>query len=652
MDLQIPGEFVEGHNYATLFAQAPSPIAILRGREMRYAFINHAYASIFPGRQILGKTVLEAFPELEDQPYMQLLQEVFDTGTPFNGNEVPAIVDVNNDGNLQTRYFNLLYTPYSDTQGRILGLMAFGNDVTDQVRAKQRIAQSENNLRNMVLQAPAAMCVLKGPTHVVEIANQSMYELWGKTEEELLGRPIFEGLHEAKEQGYEALLDSVFFSGEQIKASESLVMLPRNGTMQTTYVNFVYQPLREADGQITGVIVVATDVSEQVQARMKIAYAEESARLAIELAGLGAYDVDLKTDVVTTNARFNAIWDIEDTTSSRADLARLIYADDVKIRQHAHREALKTGNLEYETRITRKDGDLRWIKVKGKMLVDQHGEPVRLLGVIQDITEQKFFAQQLSAKVDERTHALKEANERLERSNDDLEQFAYIASHDLQEPIRKIQLFNDFILKEANLSSETIRYIEKSNRAAKRMSHLIKDMLQYSLLSHENPAFHPTDLNVIVADVMSDLECIIEQAKGQIQFSHLPVIEAIPVQINQLMLNLISNAIKFSRTEEPPVIHIQSEKLPRETVQLMQRLNPEKSYYEIKIADNGIGFDRDSADKIFTIFHRLNEKNRYGGHGIGLAICRKIVSNHAGLIYAESRSKHGACFRIILPEKQ
>lgn len=652
MDLQIPGELVEGYNYATLFAQAPSPIAILKGREMRYVFINHAYASIFPGRQILGKTVLEAFPELDGQPYMQWLQEVFDTGTPFNGYELPAIVDVKNDGHLETRYFNLLYTPYSDAHGKILGLMAFGNDVTDQVRGRQRIAQSENNLRNMVLQAPAAMCVLRGPNHVVEIANKSMYELWGKTEEELLGKPIFEGLHEAKGQGYEALLDSVFVSGEQIKANESVVMLPRNGTVQTTYVNFVYQPLREADGEVTGVIVVATDVSEHVEARMKIAYAEESARLAIELAGLGAYDVNLKTDEVTTNARFNAIWGIEATTSIRADLARAIYPEDVPIRKQAHRDALKTGNLEYETRITTKDGSLRWVKVKGKMLKDQNGEATRLLGVIQDITEQKYFAEQLSAKVDERTHALKEANERLERSNDDLEQFAYIASHDLQEPIRKIQLFNDFILKEPHLSSETLKYIEKSNRAAKRMSHLIRDMLQYSLLSHQTPAFHPTDLNVIVADVMSDLEYIIEQAKGKIQFGQLPVIEAIPVQINQLMLNLISNAIKFSRTEEPPVIHIESEKLSPETVELMEQLDPEKSYYEIKIADNGIGFDRESADKIFTIFHRLHERNKYGGHGIGLAICRKIVSNHAGLIYAESRSRNGACFRIILPEKQ
>lgn len=652
MDLQIPGELVEGYNYATLFAQAPSPIAILKGREMRYVFINHAYASIFPGRQILGKTVLEAFPELDGQPYMQWLQEVFDTGTPFNGYELPAIVDVKNDGHLETRYFNLLYTPYSDAHGKILGLMAFGNDVTDQVRGRQRIAQSENNLRNMVLQAPAAMCVLRGPNHVVEIANKSMYELWGKTEEELLGKPIFEGLHEAKGQGYEALLDSVFVSGEQIKANESVVMLPRNGTVQTTYVNFVYQPLREADGEVTGVIVVATDVSEHVEARMKIAYAEESARLAIELAGLGAYDVNLKTDEVTTNARFNAIWGIEATTSIRADLARAIYPEDVPIRKQSHRDALKTGNLEYETRITTKDGSLRWVKVKGKMLKDQNGEATRLLGVIQDITEQKYFAEQLSAKVDERTHALKEANERLERSNDDLEQFAYIASHDLQEPIRKIQLFNDFILKEPHLSSETLKYIEKSNRAAKRMSHLIRDMLQYSLLSHQTPAFHPTDLNVIVADVMSDLEYIIEQAKGKIQFGQLPVIEAIPVQINQLMLNLISNAIKFSRTEEPPVIHIESEKLSPETVELMEQLDPEKSYYEIKIADNGIGFDRESADKIFTIFHRLHERNKYGGHGIGLAICRKIVSNHAGLIYAESRSRNGACFRIILPEKQ
>jgi two-component system CheB/CheR fusion protein len=275
-----------------------------------------------------------------------------------------------------------------------------------------------------------------------------------------------------------------------------------------------------------------------------------------------------------------------------------------------------------------------------------------LLGVIQDITEQKLFAEELSAKVEERTKALKEANESLARSNEELEQFAYIASHDLQEPLRKIQLFNDLVLTSSKLDGVAKKYIQKVSDSAARMVGLIKDILNYSKLSEKNLQFELTDLNEISENVIEDYELTIAEKKAVITKGNLPVIEVIPLQMNQLFYNLIGNALKFTKDNTPPVISITSTKLPAERKNQLSELDTSRDYYEITVRDNGVGFNSEYADKIFTIFQQLHEKRTYGGYGIGLALCRKIVMGHGGLIFADSVPQQGAAFTFIIPEKQ
>jgi PAS domain S-box-containing protein len=777
------GDVLAVHNHTKLFSQAPAPIAICKGRELRYVFVNEAYSKIFNHRKILGKTLREAFPELEGQPYFDILENVYHTGTPFFGNETPALVDVNDDGHLTTRYYNLVYTAYKNDEGVIEGVMAFGHDVTDvvearikerendirfrniveqstdpililkgedlvldvaneallnlwnvdskslgkpfldilpemkdqgfyellldvfhngvthhgheapayfkkpdgqtethyfnfiyqpyceadgtisgvlvlatditgQVAANQKLVQSESNFRKTILQAPVAICVLKGYNYVVEIANQFMYELWGKNEDEILGKPIFEGLPEAKGQGLEILLNEVYKTGRPFTASERPVQLPRNGIVETTYLNFVYEAFREGDGSVSGIIVVANEVTEQVLSRQKVAYAEESARLAIESADLGTYEINLLTDEMFTSPRFRVIWGLEHDTINRTEFAAAIHPDDLSLRAQAHKESIETGNLHYEARIMRKDNSQRWVRVKGKVLYDKEGVPHRLLGVIQDITEQKLFAEELSKKVEERTKALQEANIQLERSNAELEQFAYIASHDLQEPLRKIHLFSGMVLEQQELSETAKLYIEKVSLAATRMSGLIKDLLEYSRLSQNSLQFEEISLDFVLKNVLTDFELLISQKGAIIKAGELPTLEVIPLQMNQLFYNLLGNALKFTKRNTVPVITITANKLTREAKMEWPQLDPRQDYYEIMISDNGIGFNQAYADKIFTIFQRLNEKSIYGGYGIGLALCRKIVINHGGVIYANGQSGNGASFHFILPCSQ
>lgn len=525
-------------------------------------------------------------------------------------------------------------------------------DVTEQVLSQKKIEESEKSFRNMILQAPVAMCILSGPQHVVEIANTKMFELWGKEEYEVMHKPIFDGLPEAREQGIEILLHNVFTTGERFVANERPVNLPRNKKIETVYINFVYEALRQGDGTISGVLAVAIDVTPQVLSRREVEVAEERARLAISSAELGVYEVDLQTKVVVTDDRYNDIFGIDDG-ASWDELIKVIHPDDLPIRNQAHLDALESGIIDYEARIIKKNCSLCWIRAKGKVLYTENGEATKLLGVVQDITEQKQFAEALERKVQERTLELAEANMQLQQSNVELNQFAYIASHDLQEPLRKVRTFTQMMeASMGEVNERTKTYISKIQSSTERMQTLINDVLKFSLLSKEREKFETIDLNIILQNIVNDYELSIEQKSAKIITDALPVIEAIPLQMSQLFTNLLSNALKFTSDKRTPEIIISAREATTEEVKQHRELDANKPYYLITFKDNGIGFSQEHAQQIFTIFQRLHGRMEFEGTGIGLAMCKKIVSNHHGVIYATSNLDEGASFIVILAKVQ
>ncbi|NIJ54299.1 hybrid sensor histidine kinase/response regulator [Dyadobacter arcticus] len=277
----------------------------------------------------------------------------------------------------------------------------------------------------------------------------------------------------------------------------------------------------------------------------------------------------------------------------------------------------------------------------------QNGVIIRWVGSFTDIHQQKVAHEVLEMKVEIRTRELMAKNSELETTNHELQQFAWVVSHDLKEPLRKIQTFSHLI-KDKYLSgnAEATSYLNRLINSSARMSRLISDLLDYSRLSVK-AFFQPTDLNILITELLLDFDELIHEKNAVIDIDRLPIIDTIPSQIRQVFQNLLGNALKFSKPDVSPVISITYDLI--ETKNTDGVISPDGEYCRIAIEDNGIGFDEKFLDRIFIIFQRLNNPGNYEGTGIGLAIAKKIMDKHNGLISAHSAQNHGAKFILVLP---
>ncbi|MES2573530.1 MAG: response regulator [Bacteroidota bacterium] len=307
----------------------------------------------------------------------------------------------------------------------------------------------------------------------------------------------------------------------------------------------------------------------------------------------------------------------------------------------------ETGGVDYITKPV--DSDLLILKVKTFLKIyHQQNELKQVRDLLsKEIEIRKEAQDNLEAKVTERTKQLVLKNEELELRNHELQQFSWVVSHDLKEPIRKIQMFIRIIEERYLLKNDTATdYVSRTIRSVERMQNLITDLLEYSRLSSKVVPEN-TDLNNVVEEVVTDFDYLIEQKNATIQINPLPIITAIPSQLRQVFQNLIGNSLKFSKPDVNPVIEITSERI--ENKEFDSPLSETGNFIRIIVKDNGIGFDEIYLDRIFMIFQSLHDRQTYQGTGIGLAITKKIIDRHNGLISAKSTEGLGASFIIILP---
>jgi PAS domain S-box-containing protein len=396
-----------------------------------------------------------------------------------------------------------------------------------------------------------------------------------------------------------------------------------------------------------GVTITSTDITEDkrraaLQLRLNEELQIQNSILmdAEKMAKVGSYSADIENELFEFSPNLYSLLEYEpdEFIPTFDNYRKLIHPDDEAeyIEQSkAVREGVGPDGFVY--RVKTKTNKVKWFKAYGHF--EQRQKQKILVGVIQDVTQEIKAAEGLRTK-----------NQELKRSNAELESFNRVASHDLQEPMRKIQMFISRISENdlSKLSNKGRTYFEKIDNSANRMQTLIKYLLAYSRINRTKKDFVPVDLNETMNKVLEDLEERITESKIEIAVDKLPTVKAIPFQMEQLLNNLISNAIKYRIPNNDSKVVIDCKKLPKAKIP-NEFVYKRKGYFRLTVMDNGIGFDQENSEKIFGLFERLHQKDEYSGTGIGLAICKKIAQNHKGYIVAESEAGKGASFCVYLP---
>jgi light-regulated signal transduction histidine kinase (bacteriophytochrome) len=314
---------------------------------------------------------------------------------------------------------------------------------------------------------------------------------------------------------------------------------------------------------------------------------------------------------------------VEDATW---EWAPVLHPEDLSATVAAWRQAVATGEIyQIEHRVRIADGSYRWHLSRGVPMLDEKGQVLRWFGTATDIHDLKLAEE-----------ILKDYAERLERSNRELEQFAFMASHDLQEPLRKIEMFGDLLIERAQSLDEHERnYLDRMRNAAERMRAMVSGLLQLSRVATQGGPFVEVDLAPLASEVLSDLESQIRRTGGKVEMGSLPSVEGDPLQLRQLLQNLIGNALKYHRPDSPPRVRLYAKE--------------HSGKVRIFVEDQGIGFEQKDAEQIFQPFQRLVSRSEYEGSGMGLSICRRIVERHAGSIAAFSRPGQGTTIIVTLP---
>ena len=548
------------------------------------------------------------------------------------------------------RNFSIRAIPLRDSDGSLREWVGVHTDITEEKMAERRISESVERYEHLIISSPSAIGILKGKDLVITTANQAIIDIWGKGRE-IMGKPYFEALPELAEQGYREVFARVYQTGEPFNAVETPVEILQNGKMQLRYYNFLLYAQKNIHGEIDGIGIIATEVTSQALLNKQIKESEKRFRLLADSMPQHIWTADPEGNLNYYN---QSVFDYSGMTLEQFDeegWVRIVHPDDREANVKEWQHCIHTGkDFLFEHRFRKHTGEYRWQLSMAVPQRDEHGEIQMWVGTSTDIEDQKISTTELERQVAERTKELAENNIELEKMNKELQSFAYISSHDLQEPLRKIQTFASRIAEteKLNLSDLGKDYFKRMQDAGLRMQTLINDLLAYSRTNSEDRKFENIDLNIIVEAVRSDFKEELEQKNATMETTGLCKVGIIPFQFRQLLQNLVSNSLKFSDPAHALKINIKAETGKGEEFP-GKRLSAAAEYCHISISDNGIGFEQEFSDKIFELFQRLHGRHKYEGTGIGLAIVKKIVENHSGIITATGELNKGATFDIFLP---
>ena len=542
---------------------------------------------------------------------------------------------------------------YEDTE------MALG--LIDKKLPQQKFAETVELYRQLIQSLPAAIYICDAEGFIT-LYNKKAVELWGK--EPVIGKDVWCGSCKIFDADGKPLPMDKFpmaitlKEGRPVEGEEIIIERP-DGTR--SYVQPYPKPLFDESGKLVGAVNMLVDISDQ-----KL-YDEKMAKLAAIVHSSDDAIVSKTLDGIVTswNDAAKKIFGYTAAEMIGESIAKLIPPDHYN-EEPAILERIRKGESvdHYETKRITKDGRLLDISLTISPIKDRRNNIIGASKIARDITKQKeierlvresedryrALAEELETLVIEKTEDLSQANKELQRSNIELEQFAYVASHDLQEPLRKIRIFGKMVLEEnsSGLSESGKDYMVRMVNAADRMHNLIEALLDFSRTATTQKELELKNINDLIDEVRKDLHDLIEEKNATIEVSLIPELPVIPFQFKQMLFNIISNSLKYAKEDFPPLIKISATTLKGEKTGQKFAV-PGMEYCKLTITDNGIGFEPQYKEKIFGLFQRLHGRNEYSGAGLGLAICRKIAKNHNGFITAESEPGKGTSIHIFYP---
>jgi PAS domain S-box-containing protein len=548
-------------------------------------------------------------------------------------------------------------TALRDAQDGIIGYLLIGTDNTARKQAEEALMKA-GALQNAIFNSANFSSIATDAKGVIQIFNVGAERMLGYAAADVMNKITPADISDPQEviarakalsveletsiaPGFEAL---VFKASRGIEDIYELTYIRKDGSRFPAVVSVT--ALRDAQDGIIGYLLIGTDntarkqiEAEQLQLGQRLRDHQFYTRSLFE-ANIDALMTTDPSGIITDiNKPMEAL-----TGCTRDELIgapfKNYFTDPDRAEAGIKLVLSKKKVTNYELTARDRDAKETVVSYNATTFYDRDRRLQGVFAAARDVTDRK--------RVEEK---LKLYSDKLERSNRELQDFAQVASHDLQEPLRKILSFGDRLKTKAgeSLDEDSRDYLQRMTNAAARMQTLITDLMSFSRVEIKGQAFVPTDLGVIAREVSADLETRIEQAGGRVEIGELPTIDADPMQMRQLLQNLIGNSLKYYRAGVPPVVRIYCQKPAARRSESLDEGALARQFYEILVVDNGIGFDEKYLDRIFTVFQRLHKKGEYEGTGVGLAICRKIVDGHGGTITARSSPGQGATFVVTLP---
>ncbi|MGA2180029.1 MAG: PAS domain-containing protein [Verrucomicrobiota bacterium] len=623
--------------------------------ESRFIQCNRAVAKrvgVEEPKQVIGKTDFDFYPREKAEEFRKDDQKLIQSGEALL-NKTEQVIKPNGE----ITWSSVTKVPLRDENGKAVGLVGISRDITERKQAEEALARERLLLRTLIDNLPDGIYAKDTACRKTLVNPADLKNLCCKSEAEALGKSDFDFYPRDLAEKFYAD-DQNVLQGQPVINREEYV-LDEKGEKRWLMTSKL--PLRDQNGKIVGLVGVGRDITHRKQAEEALRQSEERLREVMQhthcilhsgqVEGLEGW----RERALDPVSPFH--WDLPVQNEETAqEIFPLELAPGEQYQQGWYRTWNRADHIQMnrnsgnallndlpfyrnEFRCTDKHEVEHWMQqfVTIHKLAENRWQ---LFCITTDITDLKATESALRSSEEK----LRQFTVQLERSNRELQDFAYVASHDLQEPLRKIVVFGER-LREKNseaLGPEALDYLERMQKAAGRMQTLINDLLTFSRVTTKAHPFAPANLAEIASEVVNDLEGRIELVKGRVELGTLPVIDAEALQMRQLLQNLIGNALKFRRPEEPPVVKVEAQIIP-------DPITPAKKLCRLTVSDNCIGFDEKYLDRIFNVFQRLHTRNEYEGTGMGLAIVRKIALYHGGDITAKSKLGQGSTFILTLP---